>query len=336
MASAHGFYPESHMIFAESLTQPQVPASALRKAPDDVSSQPDIADDSSDTHPYRHEYDLANVHASNEELRGRDAVKRFLQEVSKHKILLNDDTECWLGRLIDGKEAVPLFTLASGSVREDYQLHSGSSDLELDKAEKVPSFDLFYLSIDEKAAREARESGNSDILGVVMVLGRLFVRGAGESRKKYAKWTGYEVLVDAELQLWMVFDKTSTDSEDRSIYPVICTLADPFDQDEHFDIARLCALNEIGGVISLDEVQTSVHQTKIRTEKLMANHRDARLRLITGSAKEKSGGSDEIVKTTISDESHITQDSETTDATDIMEEEITETSGSRKRRRLKP
>ena len=328
------------MTFDESLTQPQVPASASRETQDLIFPKDDDSSSEMSSDTDRDVLDMAHRHASNEKLRERDAVKQFFQRIPEHKTLHDIATSMWLGFLPNDMmwEAIPLFTLESDNVYEEYQLHLGHSCLKLDKAAEHPHWHIGLLSIDEHAVEEAQDSNNSDILGIILGLGRLFVR-TGRSRRTLSKWTGYEVVVDAKLQLWMVFDKSSTNSRDRTIYPVRCLLGHPFRQEEpeYADIARLCSLHDITEVRpdSLETVKASVQKTKIRTKKLKVNQIDIRSKVPGAPSKETSGGTEEKVKTTLMDTTDVTAVTETTEATDITE--ATDTSATeepRKRRRV--
>ena len=325
---AQGLYSESQ-VKCTSLTQPQGPASAHSATYDhDPHEDDDSSEMSSGTD--RDVLDTAHRHMSNEKLRERDAVKQLFQKIPEHKTLHDIATGTWLGFLPNDMmwEAVPLFTLESESVYEEYQLHLSHSCLRVDVPVKDPHWHIGLLSIDEHAVEEAKDSNNTDILGIVLGLGRLFVR-AGRRRRTLSKWTGYEVFVDAKLQLWMVFDKSSTNSRDTTIYPVKCLLGDPFRQEapEYADIARLCSLHDITEVRpdSLEKVKASVENTKIRTAKLKVNQLDIEEEIPKAPSRHKSS-SDETVRTTMSE---ATGTSHETDAT-----EISDITSPRKKRRL--
>lgn len=66
---------------------------------------------------------------------------------------------------------------------------------------------------------------------LVIDIDRLFVNVSHGKAGRISKWTGYEVFVDKELALWMMFDRHSIDPRAAGWYPLSCRLSDPILQD---------------------------------------------------------------------------------------------------------
>ncbi len=128
---------------------------------------------------------------------------------------------------------------------------------------------------------------------MVMGIGRPFVNIGKSQNKRISKWTGYEVFVDKELALWMVFDRKSTEQYTCGWYPLQCRLSQSISQDtrdeQHscvlekaiFDIA--CFLPSLRS-IAVDEfntaskkVQETRRQGKIKVDQLDRREADNRL-----------------------------------------------------------
>lgn len=118
---------------------------------------------------------------------------------------------------------------------EDYQLHPHYTSLEVGKTATGPHNDLCRLSINGSTLEDPK---------LVIGIGRLFVNVSNAKAERTSKWTGYEVFVDNELALWMVFDRHSNDPLAEDWYPVPCRLSHPTLQDTNdeqrarrFDVA---------------------------------------------------------------------------------------------------
>jgi hypothetical protein len=122
------------------------------------------------------------------------------------------------------QDAIPLFVDgdASDDDSKDYQLHPCYTFLELGKTAKLPHNDLFHLSVDDNVL---------DVPNLVIGIGRLFVNVSNGEAGRTSKWTGYEVFVDQELALWMVFDRHSINPRAADWYPLPCRLSHSILQD---------------------------------------------------------------------------------------------------------
>lgn len=146
------------------------------------------------------DHDIATTHDDNSKLKERDEVKRFFEEAREHKSLAELGTREWIGCLpLDmSQEAIPLFVDVDSST--DYQLHPHYTTLELRNAVLQPHPEIFRLSIDGTTLKDPN---------LVCGIGRLFVNSDNAETGRTSRWTGYEVFVDNNLALWMVFDRSS-------------------------------------------------------------------------------------------------------------------------------
>ena len=116
------------------------------------------------------------------------------------------------------EDAIPLF-VDGDDCRDDsvdYQLHPHYTLLELDKTARRPHTELCRLSINGD-----RIENPPFVIGI----GRLFVNVGNGEAGRTSKWTGYEVFVDKQLALWMVFDRHSIDPRAADWYPYSCRLS---------------------------------------------------------------------------------------------------------------
>lgn len=148
--------------------------------------------------------DLANIHASNHELSTRDAILNFYARVAKIKSLSNVQDREWLGSLSSRMvtEAIPLFEDDNTGV--NYQIHltyswmhalhtySYTSGNHNDVADWY-GHSLFH-------APDINHLDPMAMLHFVIPFGKLFVYNNGR-----AEWTGYELVVNAELEVWAVY-----------------------------------------------------------------------------------------------------------------------------------
>ena len=151
-------------------------------------------------------------------------MKEFFAKVKNIKSAWDEDAREWLimlPRTMRG-EAIPLFESNIDGDLEDYQLQPGHSWLTAGVNAKDPDWDFFQLS-----DTELREQPNR----LFIPLGRLFVNATNDhrfeglgSRSHLTRWTGYEVFVADNLELWIVFDGHSLNSPAPLWYPVHCGL----------------------------------------------------------------------------------------------------------------
>ena len=157
-------------------------------------------------------FDIANTHQSNQELRQCETVKRFFAQAATVGSLKDDNTREWTGSLpnIMFNSAIPLFTDDSGN---DFQLHF--------------SFTWMY-ALHTAGTRDANcvdpyvhrllhvvESDNLKVIEhpeIVVPIGKLFVNRDGHSI-----WTGYEVFVSVDMGLWIVYNLDEFDPHES--YP---------------------------------------------------------------------------------------------------------------------
>ena len=157
-------------------------------------------------------------------------IKKFLEDIRELKSLAHNETRSWLKRFpmyMQGY-AIPLFMDGDGQGDNsvDYQLHPRFSSLELRKNSTRPQDGLRRLSLDDSMLEDP---------DLIIGIGRLFVNTGHPKLGRTSKWTGYEVFVDKELALWMVFDRRSIDptidSRAKCWYPISCGLSSLDHQD---------------------------------------------------------------------------------------------------------
>lgn len=148
-------------------------------------------------------------------------MENFFKDIREHESLADNKTRSWLGNLPSyiREDAIPLFVdgddLGDDSV--DYQLHPRYTLLELGNTAMRPHEELCRLSINDKMLEDPN---------LVIGIGRLFINVSDGKAGRTSKWTGYEVFVDKELALWMVFDRHSINPRAADWYPVSCRLQD--------------------------------------------------------------------------------------------------------------
>jgi hypothetical protein len=177
-------------------------------------------------------------------------VKTFFEDVRKHQSLADPNTRSWLGHLpfYMRKDAIPLFAEEGDAESDstDYQLHPHYTLLEFGKTATQPDDNILQISIDSTTNQHPIHA-----IGV----GRLFVNANNGKGQRFSKWTGYEVFVDWDLALWMVFDRRSLNPRAEGWYPESCPLSHPNLQqssdeskEQLFDIAcffpSLCDLKD--------------------------------------------------------------------------------------------
>ena len=157
-------------------------------------------------------FDIANTHQSNQELRQCEIVKKFFAEAAAVGSLKDDNTRKWTGSLPNtmSNSAVPLFTDDDGN---DFQLHfsftwmrtlhtAGTKD-----ANCVDPYVHLLLHVVDSDNLKVIEHPD-----FVVPIGKLFVNRYG-----YSIWTGYEVLVSLKMELWIVYNLDESDPHES--YP---------------------------------------------------------------------------------------------------------------------
>jgi len=174
--------------------------------------------------------DIANTHKTNEELRGRDAVKQFFKEVENMDTLEDNEKREWIGSLPSKmfEEAIPLFT--DFDTRTDYQLHFSYTRMEGLHTYTFPSPVSHHAAENESddipdyyvhSLLHATNRNKVELVSepnIVIPLGKLFVNESGRSN-----WTGYEVFVSSNMELWMIYILDEDDFE--KWYSVDCSLS---------------------------------------------------------------------------------------------------------------
>ena len=142
-------------------------------------------------------------------------VQKFFKDIRELTSLADHETRSWLGSLpfYMREDAIPLFVDGDEyrDDSEDYQLHPHYTLLELGKTATKPHNELCRLSIDGNTLEDPN---------LVIGIGRLFVNVGNGRAGRTSKWTGYEVFVDKELALWMVFDRHSINPRAAVWYPI--------------------------------------------------------------------------------------------------------------------
>ncbi|KAI0544253.1 hypothetical protein F4679DRAFT_591532 [Xylaria curta] len=208
------------------------------------------------------DFDIAINHMRNPDLHPRDKVKKFFSDIQQLKSLEDTDTRQWLSRLPLAMydEVVPLFDDDNSST--GYQLHPSFTSLALSDVAQNPHPEIFCLSVDGKGVSLNTTDGPHLIMGI----GRLFVNAKAGDKGHLSKWTGYEVFVDYELGLWMVFDAQSKTYDHRGWYQFSCKLVKP---DQHpqnvepiFSYAKFCdSLHNLSSA-SFESALALVEKTK--------------------------------------------------------------------------
>ncbi|KAI1121319.1 hypothetical protein F5Y10DRAFT_256530 [Nemania abortiva] len=205
--------------------------------------------------------DLAINHACNAELRPQEKVRRFFTRVQRLKSLADLETLEWLAAfpmdMYD--DVIPLFDDDASST--GYQLHPSFTNLTLGDRAEDPHSDVFCLSADGQKALPNTPDGPQLIMGI----GRLFVNVRGGDNGYLSKWTGYEVFVDYEMGLWMVFDSRSRMHNHGGLYEFDCGLVKPKlkpHNETTFGYARFCySLCDIE-TTSFNDSRAMVERTK--------------------------------------------------------------------------
>ena len=187
--------------------------------PDNLSSDEGGSSDLDD-------FNIAITHDRNTKLKERHVVEKFFKNIRELESLADHKTRSWLGHLpfCMREDAIPLFVDGDdySDDSEDYQLHPHYTLLELGETTRKPHNELCRLSIDGNTLEDPN---------LVIGVGRLFVNVGNGKAERTSKWTGYEVFVDKELALWMVFDRHSIDPRAADWYPFPCWLSHPTLQD---------------------------------------------------------------------------------------------------------
>ena len=145
-------------------------------------------------------FDIANTHQSNQELRQCENVKEFFAEAARYQSLTYDEALTWVGSLPTtmSNSAIPLFT---DDKENDFQIHFSYTWMTALHTAGTKDANL----IDPYVHRLLRVISNDELQiiehpGVVVPIGKLFVNKSGHSI-----WTGYEVFVTSNTELWIVY-----------------------------------------------------------------------------------------------------------------------------------
>ncbi|KAK0512969.1 hypothetical protein JMJ35_004986 [Cladonia borealis] len=245
-----------------------------RDSPDNPSSD--------ESHLDLDDSNIAITHDRNTKLKERPAVDKFFEKIRNLKSLADHETRRWLGSLpfYMSEDGIPLFVDGDDSWddSEDYQLHPHYPWMEVGKTATEPHNDFCRLSIDGNRLEDPN---------LVIGIGRLFVNFVNAKAERTSKWTGYEVFLDKELALWMVFDRHSNNPRAEDWYLVPCrfshtTLQDSSEEqrvmskERRFDIA--CFLPSLRDLANAD--------FKTASEKVQEGNRCGDMRVCEVERKE--------------------------------------------------
>ncbi|KAI1193304.1 hypothetical protein F5X97DRAFT_328672 [Nemania serpens] len=209
------------------------------------------------------DFDIAINHACNRDLRACKKVQDFFNDVKQLKTLEDLETFKWLsGFPLDmHDEVIPLFEDDASAT--GYQLHPCFTNLPLDSFATNPHAVIFALSIDGRRV----PLNNSDLPQLVMGIGRLFTNADYGEQGRLSKWTGFEVFVDYELGLWMIFNSESRSHDNAGWYQLSSKLVasqdqSPQDREPTFGYAKFCdSLCRIAST-SFEDARVLVEKTK--------------------------------------------------------------------------
>ncbi|KAJ8124876.1 hypothetical protein O1611_g8764 [Lasiodiplodia mahajangana] len=218
-------------------------------------------------------FDMAINHACNADLRAREKIREFFNDVQELTSLADLDTRDWLAMFpLDMRdEAIPLFEDDASAT--DYQLHPSFTGLDLGMAAENAHPEIFCLSTDG----ERISLGQPDRPQLVMGIGRLFVNTHNGGSERLSKWTGYEVFVDCELGLWIVFDRSSTSANHDGWFEFNSKLVTPQnhplqEKQPFFDYAKICdsfsRVNSLSFEMALDSINESRGSGRVRVSQV--------------------------------------------------------------------
>ncbi|KAI1202037.1 hypothetical protein F5X97DRAFT_287827 [Nemania serpens] len=170
---------------------------------DSISPDEDFASDGWSTPPDP-DADIANTHASNEELKWRKASESCFETFAKLNSLWDESSRESVGSMpnVWYNQAIPLFE-HNGT---GYQLHFSYTWMRAIHTYSSADSDEARLDVADCYLHcLARDTGGAGIEVVlpplfVIPLGKLFINKDGHSA-----WTGYEIFVSSDLKLWIVY-----------------------------------------------------------------------------------------------------------------------------------
>ncbi|KAI1121504.1 hypothetical protein F5Y10DRAFT_288411 [Nemania abortiva] len=186
---------------------PKLPSPAAESPPESkTKSSENFEFDEHDTPPDP-DADIANIHASNKELREREATKACFQIFDKLDSLASKESRDQIGSIPSEwcDEAIPLFEHND----TDYQLHFSYTWLEVHDPTNEPESEPEAADWDLHRLAGVTEEGIQIIANpfVVIPIGKLFVNKSGS-----AIWTGYEMFISGSLEVWMIYVPTEHDT----------------------------------------------------------------------------------------------------------------------------
>ena len=157
-------------------------------------------------------FDIANTHKSNQELKQCDAVQNFFAQAATVRSLEEYDTRNWIGSLPStmSEWAVPLFTDEN---EIDFQLHfsyTWMGALHTARTKNANIVDPYVHGLVHIINSDESELIDDPI--IVIPLGKLFI-----NKSRHSTWTGYEIFVTSELSLWIIYVLDEVDPEE--LYP---------------------------------------------------------------------------------------------------------------------
>ncbi|KAI1120116.1 hypothetical protein F5Y10DRAFT_259072 [Nemania abortiva] len=220
----------------------------------------------SESDGFESEFDIANSHERNQELRGKQNVVSILNRLKNIESLKDMGAREWLLALPHHyrRETIPLFETTSKSKQEseddeDYQLCPNYTCLPAGKYAVSPNAFLYKLS---------GPNVERQIPRYVMSLGRLFVNARNgnrfnspcdSKRQRLTRWTGYELFIGDDLGIWSVFDPNSANYDIDSWSPVSSRLG------EKLPAGMACLLPSVKrlGDVTFEETVACVENTRV-------------------------------------------------------------------------
>ncbi|KAI1109529.1 hypothetical protein F5Y14DRAFT_432326 [Nemania sp. NC0429] len=199
-----------HSPTTENLSDPEIGSSEGSRETQDFDDFDDSDDSEYDGYicPPLPDADISNIHASNQELREREATKLCFEIFDKLESLGDNKSRDQIGRMPRqwSSEAIPLFE-HNGA---DYQLHFAYTWLRaLHTYAKMVESEPYSADWDLYGLAGVTQGGHLEVILApltVVSLGKLFI-----NKSDQLTWTGYELFVSGSLEVWMIHIPTKYD-----------------------------------------------------------------------------------------------------------------------------